>query len=612
MTDSNLSFDSAWTGSNTVTPPAHRFHIPVMGSGFTVDTPLKVARYGIDSVISLVDDQMIENVRQYHCHANGLPYEAIGRDREDFRAERITSYLNLVKDLVDRQYDSLRLSSFDSNSEISRYYGLLPESHAKSHYERMTTTSDPELRKTMQDQLRQWIRPGSIDVNIMTKLDRDRYERGVQMPVQFSDALAALRGFAKSKLESAIVFSAGLNRRLFTYLAQFEDFFPDVNGRTKKRIILKVSDFRSACVQGRFLAKKGLWTSEFRVESGLNCGGHAFATQGQLLGPILREFQDNRAKLTVELRELHLKALAESGFPQPAAPRDFRLTVQGGVGTHAETELLKNYYGVDGTGWGTPFLLVPEVTNVDAEHLAKLCSATQSDIELSEVSPLGVPFWSLKQSASEIKRRRLIDENNPGSQCPKGHLVSNTEFTKVPICHASRAYQKRKLEQLRELAPDSAQSEAIAQVTNKGCICHDLSGGVERNYFNNPKATPAVCCGPNIINFSEISTLEQMVSHIYGRISRLTNSERPHMFVTELSLYVDHLGKELRKSSQDLLEKRSQNFYEFKANLLEGIEHYLVLADQFADHKRESFDRQLAALRERLELLIPEPVASLA
>jgi len=38
---------------------AHTFHIPVMGIGYTIDTPLKVAHLGIDSVISLVDDQLI-------------------------------------------------------------------------------------------------------------------------------------------------------------------------------------------------------------------------------------------------------------------------------------------------------------------------------------------------------------------------------------------------------------------------------------------------------------------------------------------------------------------------------------------------------------------------
>ena len=42
----------------------HSFHIPVMGIGFTIDTPLKVSQYGIDSVISLVDDIMIETLTQ--------------------------------------------------------------------------------------------------------------------------------------------------------------------------------------------------------------------------------------------------------------------------------------------------------------------------------------------------------------------------------------------------------------------------------------------------------------------------------------------------------------------------------------------------------------------
>ncbi|KKK80246.1 hypothetical protein LCGC14_2825420, partial [marine sediment metagenome] len=46
---------------------AHTFHIPVMGIGFTIDTALRVAKYGISSVISLVDDTLIEQMRQFHC-----------------------------------------------------------------------------------------------------------------------------------------------------------------------------------------------------------------------------------------------------------------------------------------------------------------------------------------------------------------------------------------------------------------------------------------------------------------------------------------------------------------------------------------------------------------
>ena len=39
-------------------------------------------------------------------------------------------------------------------------------------------------------------------------------------------------------------------------------------------------------------------------------------------------------------------------------------------------QFLMKYYELDGTGWGTPFLLVPEATNVDNSHLEKLSLPT--------------------------------------------------------------------------------------------------------------------------------------------------------------------------------------------------------------------------------------------
>lgn len=45
----------------------HQFHIPVMGVAFTIDSPIKVAPYGISSVISMVDDELIEQLRAYYC-----------------------------------------------------------------------------------------------------------------------------------------------------------------------------------------------------------------------------------------------------------------------------------------------------------------------------------------------------------------------------------------------------------------------------------------------------------------------------------------------------------------------------------------------------------------
>ena len=62
----------------------------------------------------------------------------------------------------------------------------------------------------------------------------------------------------------------------------------------------------------KFLAKKGVWTSEFRIESGLNCGGHAFATQGDLLGPILDKFNEDREELIQEIFSTSMKAYIQA------------------------------------------------------------------------------------------------------------------------------------------------------------------------------------------------------------------------------------------------------------------------------------------------------------
>src|SRR5690606_15739944 len=241
--------------------------------------------------------------------------------------------------------------------------------------------------------LRAAIRAGAIDVNIMTKVDKANYAPdGNLLPPEYSDALAALRGFALSNLRSAVILSAGLNPRLYSYFEQFGDFYPDANGVLAKRIILKVSDYRSALIQGKLLAKKGLWVSEFRIESGLNCGGHAFISDGILLGPIMETFKSQRQALYTELKGLCDAALAAKQRPGFTADPLQRITVQGGIGTAGEDRFLLDYYQLDGTGWGSPFLLVPEATNVDEDTLGKLAKARADDFYLSDGSPLGVPF----------------------------------------------------------------------------------------------------------------------------------------------------------------------------------------------------------------------------
>ena len=546
----------------------HTFHIPVMGLGYTIDTPLNVARFGISSVVSIIEDDLVEQMRAVHAQRQGEVYVPIPKADVDHRARRITAYLNLLHRTVQRQVASLRAAAFDTGSEIDRYFELLPASSpARGLFDRMRWSPAGHERSALQRALRDHVAAGAIDVNIMTKCDRINYDgAGAALPAEYADAHAALRGFAQSDLSSSVVFSAGLNPRLYTYCESFPDFFPDAAGRLRKKITLKVSDYRSAAVQGRVLAKKGLWVSEFRIESGLNCGGHAFPTDGVLLGPILEEFRNERAALAAQLLGVCNRALGAKGYPTfPDAPGT-KLTVQGGVGTAAEHAFLMERYGVDGVGWGSPFLLVPEATNVDDATLRELTAATPDDYVLSDASPLGVPFNNFRRSSSEAQRNRRIREGRPGSPCYKGFLAFNTEFTPAPICTASRQYQHAKLKQLRtHTTPDEALSDETETVTAKDCLCEGLGAAVLLKHGLRPAnglSAVTICPGPNLAYFSRVSSLREMVDHIYGRGNVLNDRPRPHMFVNELTLYVDYLKRQ---------QAKGRDVRTFAANLLDGI-----------------------------------------
>lgn len=581
----------------------HDFHIPVMGTGFTIDTPLKVARFGIDSVIQIVDDVLIEQMRKVHSERAGEPYQEITDDEEDARARRITAYLNLVHLLVQRQMEVMRSLPFEPDNDLTRYFEMLPEGRLRASYQEMLAAEHGDNRAALEADLRRQVVPGAIDVNIMTKIDRDTYLGKNKRPAEFSDALSGLRGFARSTLQAAVVFSAGLNPRLFGYLTEFDDFFPDEHGELRKRIILKVSDYRSAFVQGKYLAKRGIWVSEYRVESGLNCGGHTFPTTGQLMGPILEEFRSKRLALIEALHTIANDALVADGHAPLERPLPMRITAQGGIGTNDEQRLLLDHFELDSTGWGTPFLLIPEVTNVDDSHRDKLVEASKNDVELSDASPFGIPFWNLRNSASDLLRRTRIAIGKPGSACPKGYLaLHNTEFSEEPICTASRKYVVQKLAHLDEEGYTPEQRAMVEEdVLAKTCLCRDLAGGAELNSGINDEAATAVCTGPNIVNFSKLATLREMVDHIYGRISLLTNPDRPHMFIREIELYLDYVGKEFRRFALGLSTRKESYFGEVKENLRTGIEFYEGLIDRLPKADRGQFQDRLENLRRAVQ-----------
>ncbi|RZS97890.1 hypothetical protein [Cecembia calidifontis] len=588
----------------------HTFHIPVMGLGFTVDSPIKVAQFGISSVVSIMDDHLLEDMRRYYSRTYQIPYLPIDEGSEDYRAKRVTAYLNLLQEVVDQQVEVLKQADFESSREINQYFQLLPEQHPATELYQQMMNSEGKQRQVLQEKLREYIQPGQIDVNIMTKVDKINYNKaGEALPREYSDALSALRGFANSKAKGSVVFSAGLNPALFAYAEQFEDFFPDQNGHIKKGIILKVSDYRSALIQGRFLAKKGLWVSEFRIESGLNCGGHAFATDGLLIGPILEEFKTNRDSLTQTLWISCQQVLQEKGMPEMPVGLKPKITYQGGIGNARENQFLMEYYELDGTGWGSPFLLVPEATSVDEDTLQRLINARKSDFYLSHASPLGVPFNNLRTSSGEDQRKSRIAKNRPGSPCYKKFLTFSTEFSTKPICTASREYQNLKIKKFE--AGETSKQE-LDEVQEKDCLCEGLSAPAILNAGGTPKRNlnaVTICPGPNLAYFKGIFSLKEMVDHIYGKINLNLDPERPHVFIKELQLYVQHLKVEIEKTIPEKTAKYESYIEKFKKNLQDGIQYYQELSEQISLDTEEILDKmkvQLEGIKEEIQGLVPQ------
>ena len=129
----------------------HTFHIPVMGVAFTIDTPIKVARFGISSVISIIEDRLIESMRKHYYESTNKQYHPISTHEPDYRAKRITDYLNLVNLIVDEQMQVLKDEAFEPESDIVKYFEMLPnESPLKKLYDEMTLTTDETEKKAKQ------------------------------------------------------------------------------------------------------------------------------------------------------------------------------------------------------------------------------------------------------------------------------------------------------------------------------------------------------------------------------------------------------------------------------------------------------------------------------
>ena len=591
--------------------PIHSFHIPVMGLAYTIDSPIRVAHYGISSVVSITDDELTEKMRAFYSEKFSIPYQEITQKFHDYRAERIKNYLNLLDTIVKNKFESFKNELAESKTSLENFIAILPNKSDLKKGLQQFIDEGISLKDTLLNYLEEHLSPGEIDVNIMTKVDKDNFIKNEQLPTEFNDAHASLRGFANSNLHSSVVLSAGMNPRLYSYFENFSDFFPDANAKLNKKIILKVSDFRSAMIQGNFLAKKGLWVSEYRIESGLNCGGHAFATEGFLMGPILEEFKTKKDQLIQSAHDLLVKALEQKGKPVPSEPMELKITAQGGVGTGEEHQFLLDQYNLESVGWGSPFLLVPEATSVDTETRQLLEKATENDFYLSNISPLGVPFNSVKGFSNEYWKQKRIDENKAGSSCPKRLLALSKEHDDQGLCTASKKYQDIKLEELeakKSMISALDFEKAKNKITEKACLCVGLVNAayLENNIkIKGQQQGVVICPGPNLAYFDREIALSDMVKHIYGNANVIADENRPNVFVKELKMYVTYLQNEIADFTNDLSTGQIKKWNSFKNNLLEGISYYenLYSTSSYFTTKKNEILNQLEKYKTELQLI---------
>ncbi len=589
----------------------HTFHIPVMGLAYTIDSPIRVAHFGISSVISVMDDELMERMNEFYSQKFALPYQEITRKMEDFRSRRITAYLNTVDTIVKKKFQSFKDSLLENKKSIEQFIDLLP-SVSDLRNDLQAYLEDHLSVENLQSSLSNYFNPGSIDVNIMTKVDREHYNGKEPLPIQYNDAHAALRGFAQSNLNASVVLSAGMNPRLYSYFEEFDVFYPTETSLPQKRIILKVSDYRSALIQGQQLAKKGLWVSEYRIESGLNCGGHAFATDGQLMGYILDVFKEKRQELIDTTHALLCKALQDKNKYVPSKPLPLSITAQGGVGTSQEHQFLLNQYQLDSIGWGSPFLLVPEATSTDIETRNLLANAKEDDLYLSDISPLGIPFNTVKGTTNEKLKLNRIAKESPGSSCPRKYLALDRSYFSDGSCTAARKHQKVALNQLNEEKTNLSKEEyssKLQKITEKSCLCIGLANAsfLEQNLPIKGEAQGVVVCpGPNIAYFSKEASLQEMVEHIYGRANLIETKDRPNFLIKELGMYITHFKNEKMDYEKDPTNQKLKKLNKLRDNLIEGIEYYKNLFandHQYFVIENEKIQTQLNTFEKELTIL---------
>ena len=115
---------------------------------------------------------LIEKLRKMYCIKYDIPYNEITEKTEDFRAKRITSYLNLINSLAEKKFEEFKNATIEKGNMIKEYFNKLPDySTIKQEFNSLTKKY---LNLTdIQNWIKENISMGSVDVNIMTKVDKE-------------------------------------------------------------------------------------------------------------------------------------------------------------------------------------------------------------------------------------------------------------------------------------------------------------------------------------------------------------------------------------------------------------------------------------------------------
>ncbi len=215
-----------------------------------------------------------------------------------------------------------------------------------------------------------------------------------------------------------------------------------------------------------------------------------------------------------------------------------------------------------------------------------LANAKEEDLYLSHISPLGIPFNNIKGTTNEIHKAQRIAKDKAGSSCPRKYLALDKTHDPEGICTASRKYQTIELDALKnkkETMSEVAYQQKFNAITEKACLCIGLANAsfLENDLQIKGESQGVVICpGPNIAYFTKEVSLKQMMQHIYGRTNIIDSENRPHFFLKELRMYLDHFKQEKSLLEVDASPIKMKKIEKTKENLLAGIAYYELLFAQ--------------------------------